>query len=152
MVDAVHVVVVPDDEAVVFNRAYLRCQRVGRINGSEDALIVEKAVRDALSVVVPSRHLTAVVDVEGNGVKGARRLDRAEAAIDSHHSMSKALRVLRKPADVSLLIDPVKPGSERAGKADFSEDAVLPDESVWRGESFRRNAADSHGLPPVIQA
>src|SRR5262245_45231423 len=64
--------------------------------------------------------------------------------------MSKALRVLRKPTDVPLLIDPIKPSAQRAWKANFSDDPVLPDKSVWLGVSFRRNAADSHSLPPVV--
>src|SRR6516165_221748 len=117
MVDAVRAYVIPDDEAVVVNCAYLRRQGVGRVNGSEDALIVEKAVRVAQGVVVPSRHLTAVVDGESNGVDCTRRLDVAEDAINAHHGVTEAPRLIGgKPAHVSLLIDPIKPGSERAGK------------------------------------
>src|SRR5262249_7073405 len=102
------------------------------------------------SVIVPSCRLTSVVDGECDGVKCAGRLDRAEAPIDSDHGMSKALRVLRKPTDISLLIDSIKPCSQGARKADVSEDAVLPDKSVRRGGSFRRNAGDSDCLPPVV--
>src|SRR5204862_282550 len=95
--------------------------------------------------------LTAVVDGEGNGVNGAGRFDVAEDAIDAHHGMSETARLIGgKPTHVSLLIDPVNPCSERAGKADISEDAVLPDESVRRRGAFRRDAADSHSLPSVV--
>src|SRR5262249_27510207 len=152
-VDAVHAYIVPDDEAVVVNCAYLGCHGIGRVNGGEDALIVEKAVRVALSVVVPSCDLTAVVDGERNGGNGARRRDVTEDAINEHHGVGEAPGLIGgKPAHVSLLIDPVKPGPESAGKADVSEDAVLPDESVRRSGAFRRNAADSHGLPAVIHS
>src|SRR5215470_4436703 len=77
MVDAVRADVIPDNEAVVLNRSYLRSQGAGHVNSSPDAPIVDKAVRDAQSVIVPSGHLTAVVDGERNGVYGARRLDMA---------------------------------------------------------------------------
>ena len=49
---AVHAHIVPDDDAVVVNRGYLRSQGIRRVNGSEDAPIVKKAVRVAQSVVV----------------------------------------------------------------------------------------------------
>src|SRR5882762_1543869 len=151
MGNAVRADVIPRNEAAVVNRGHLGSQGSGRVNRSEDAPIVEKAVRVAQSVVVPSRHLTEVVDGECNGVDGARRLDVAEDAINAHHGMRETPRLIGgKPAHVSLLIDPIKPGSESAGKADVSEDAVLPEESVRRGGSFRRDAADSHGLPPVV--
>ena len=137
MIDAVLADVIPDNEAVVVNCAYLRCQGAGRIDSSKDALIVDKTVRGAQSVVVPSRHLTTVVDAERNGVHGAWRLDVAEDAINAHHGVSQTPCLIGgKPAHVSLLINPIKPGSERAGKVDVSEDAVLPDESVWRGGAF----------------
>src|ERR1044071_342280 len=71
-------------------------------------------------------------------------------AIDPHHSVSKTCRILRKAAHVSLLIDAINPCSQGAGKTDLSEDAVLPDESIWRGCPFGRNAADAHGLPPIV--
>src|SRR5205807_8005747 len=101
--------------------------------------------------VVPSGHLAAVVDGEGNRVDAARRVDMAEAAINAHHGMSETTRLIGgEPGHVSLLIDPVQPSSERAGKADVREAAALPDEAVRRRGSFGRNAADSHGLPPVV--
>src|SRR2546426_11156057 len=151
MIDAVRADVIPDNDAVVVNRSHFRRQGAGRVNRGEDALVVDKSVRVALSVVVPSRHLIAVVDGERNRVDGARRLDMAEDAINAHHGMSETARLIGgEPAHVSLLIDPVQPSSERAGKADVSEDAVLPDEAVRRGGSFRGDAADSHGLPPVV--
>src|SRR5258706_502794 len=148
---AVRADVIPDNEAVVVNRGHLRTQGTGRVNSTEDAPKVEKTVRVAQSVVVPSRHLTAVVDGERDGVEGARRLDVAEDAIHAHHGVRETPRLIGgKPAHVPLLIDPIKPGSERAGKTDVSEDAVLPEESVRRGGSFRRDAADSYDLPPVV--
>src|SRR5882724_11297734 len=151
MVGAVQADVIPANEAAVVNGGHLRSQGVRRVNGSEDTPIVDKAVRDAQSVVVPSCYLTAVVDGERDGVDGARRLDMAEDAINAHHGVSETSRLIGgKPAHVSLLIDPIKPSSERAGKADVSEDAVLPDESVRRGGSFRRDTTDSHRLPPVV--
>src|SRR6185369_5633666 len=98
-----------------------------------------------------SRHLTVVVDGERNGVDRASRLHVVKDAVHAHHRVGETPRLIRgKPAHVSLLIDPVKPGSERAGEADVSEDAVLPDESVRRGGSFRWDAADSDDLPPVV--
>src|ERR1043166_7396152 len=77
--------IVPDDEAAVASGGYLRSQGARRVNGSEDAPIVEESVRVALSVVVPSRHLTTVVDGERKGVDGTGRFDVAEAAINAHH-------------------------------------------------------------------
>src|SRR5207249_9798284 len=113
--------------------------------------LVDNSVRVARSVVVPSRHLAAVVDGERNGVDGARRLDMAEDAINAHHGMSETARLIGgEPGHVSLRVDPVKPGPERAGKADVSEDAILPDEAVRRRGSFRGDAADSDGLPSVV--
>src|SRR5437879_10900213 len=151
MVDAVRAYVIPDNDAVVVNRSHFRCQGAGQVNRSEDALVVDKSVRFAQRVVVPSRHLAAVVDGERNRVDGARRLDMAEDAINAHHGMSETARLIGgEPGHVSLLIDPVQPGSERAGKADVSEDAILPEKSVRRGGSFRGDAADSHGPPPLV--
>src|SRR5438046_2434067 len=143
---AVHAHIVPGDEAVAVGGGNLRSQGARRVNGSEDAPKEEKAVRVALSVVVPSRHLTAVVDGERKGVEGAGRFDVAEDTINPHHGMSETARLIGgKPAHVSLLVDPVKPCSERAGKADFVKDAVLPDEAIRRSGSFRRNAPYSQG-------
>src|ERR1043165_2161287 len=140
MVDAVRADVIPDNDAVVVNRTHFRCQGAGRVDRSEDALVVDESVRVAQSIVIPSRHLAAVVDGERNRVDGARRLDMAEDAINAHHGVGETSRLIAgKPAHVSLLIDPVQPGSERAGKADVSEHAILPDKSVRRGGSFRRD-------------
>src|SRR6516225_9865712 len=102
MVDAVRTDVIPDDEAAVVNCGYLRCLGAGRVNRSEDTPIVDKAVRDAQSVVVPSRHLTAVVDGERDGVKRAGGLDMAEDAVNAHHGVSEApCHIGGKPAHVS---------------------------------------------------
>src|SRR5262245_63848494 len=101
MVDAVRADVVPDNEAVILNRSYLRCQGAGHVNSSPDAPIVDKAVRDAQSVIVPSCDLTAVVDGQRNGVYGARRLDMAEDAINARHGVSEPPRLIGgKPAHV----------------------------------------------------
>src|SRR5207237_7573738 len=81
MVDAVRADVIPDNDAVVVNRSHFRCQGAGPVNRGEDALVVDKSVRVAQSVIVPSRHLAAVVDGERNRVDGVRRLDMAEDAI-----------------------------------------------------------------------
>src|SRR5438874_12842735 len=107
-------------------------------------------MRVTQSIVVPSCRLAAVVDGNRDRVEGASRLDVAEDAINAHHRVRETPRLIGgKPGHVSLLIDPIKPRSERAGKADMGEDAVLPDESVRRGESFRRDAADSDDLPAI---
>src|SRR5260370_17706048 len=103
MVDAVRADVIPDNDAVVVNRSHFRCQGAGRVNSSEDAPMVDKAVRVAQSVVVPPRHLTAAVDGEGKGVDGSGRLDVAEDALNAHHGMSETARLIgRQPAPVSL--------------------------------------------------
>src|SRR4051812_24850634 len=151
VIGSVRADVVPGNEAVVANRGHLRSEGAWHVDRSEDAPVIDKTVRDAQSVVVPSRSLTAVVDGERNGVGGTRRLYVAEDAIEAHHSMSEPSRLIAgKPAHVSLLIDTIKAGCERAGKTDGSEYAVLPNESVGRGGSFRRDAADSDGLPAVV--
>src|SRR5258708_7111921 len=109
-VDAVRADVIPDNEAVVVNRSHFRCLGAGRVDGSEDALVVDKSVRVAQSVVIPPRHLAAVFDGERNRVDGARRLDMAEAAINAHHGVSEPPRLIGgKSAHVSLLINPIKP-------------------------------------------
>src|SRR5436305_6450283 len=108
-------------------------------------------MRVAQSIVVPSCRLTAVVDGNRDRVHGASRFDVAEGPIKTYHGVRETSRLIAgKPADVSLIIDAIKSRSERAGKADIREDAVLPDESVRRRRSFRRNAADAHGLAPLI--
>src|SRR2546426_263079 len=151
MIDAVRADVIPDNDAVVVNRSHFRCQGAGPVNRGEDALVVDKSVRVAQSVVVPSRHLAAVVDAERNRVEGARRLDMAEDAINAHHGMRETARLIGgKPGHVSLRVDPVKPGSERAGKAHVSEDAILPDKPVRGGAPFGGDAAVSTGLPRVV--
>src|SRR5258708_5081115 len=94
MVHAVRADVIPDNDAVVTNRSYFRCQGAGRVNRGEDALVVDKAVRVAQSVVVPSRHLAEVVDGERNRVNGARRLGMAENAIDAHHGVCETARLI----------------------------------------------------------
>src|SRR5262249_33595950 len=138
-------------EAVVLNRGHLRAKGTRRINCSEDAPIIDKTVRVAQGIVVPPRHLAAVVNGERKRVEGAGPLDVAEDAINAHHGVSETPRLIGgKPAHVSQVINPIKPGSERPGKADFSKDAVLPEESVRRGRSFRRDSADSHGLSLVV--
>src|SRR5437879_13739772 len=104
MVDAVRAYVIPDNDAVVVNRSHFRCQGAGRVNRGEDALVVDKSVRVALSVVVPSRHLIAVVDGERNRVDGARRLDMAEDAISAHDGMRETAGLMGgAPASVALL-------------------------------------------------
>src|SRR5260221_11544208 len=84
---AVHAHIVPGDEAVVDSGGNLRSQGARRVNGREDATIVEKAVRVALSVVVPSRHLTAVIDGGRKGGDGAGRFDVAGDAINARRGM-----------------------------------------------------------------
>ena len=151
MFDTVRADVISGNETVVLNRGDLRALGARHVNGSEDTPGVDKPVGVAQRVVIPSSHLTSIIDAERNGIGGARGFDVAEDAVHARHGVSEAPRHIGgKPADVSALIDPIQPGAERARKADAREDAVLPDEPVWRIGTFRRDASDPHRLPSVV--
>src|SRR5438874_1563577 len=93
------------------------------VDRREVAVVVEKAVEEALAIEVITNDLPRIVDVARQGASAERIVDRREHAAAVKKAMGNAVGVLIVADDLASLGDPERLGSDpgRARKIDRNE-------------------------------